>query len=56
MSLGEGAVYVNYPDGMGKSKLTTKAIQRLTGAACTVRNVNTVDKMLSLLGGLGDAP
>jgi uncharacterized protein (DUF1697 family) len=37
-------VYVYYPDGMGRSKLKLP----LGGAAATVRNINTVAKLLSL--------
>lgn len=37
-------VYVYYPDGMGRSKLKLP----LGGAAATVRNINTVAKLISL--------
>jgi uncharacterized protein (DUF1697 family) len=37
-------VYVYYPDGMGRSKLKLP----LNGAAATVRNINTVSKLVEL--------
>lgn len=40
-------VYVYYPDGMGRSKLKLP----LGGAAATVRNINTIAKLVSLAKG-----
>jgi uncharacterized protein (DUF1697 family) len=42
--LGKREVYVYYPDGMGRSKLKLP----LGGAAATVRNINTVSKLVAL--------
>lgn len=42
--LGPREVYVYYPIGMGQSKLKLK----LGGAAATVRNINTVSKLVEL--------
>jgi uncharacterized protein (DUF1697 family) len=45
---GRREVYVYYPDGMGRSKLKLP----LDGAAATVRNMNTVAKLVELAGAL----
>lgn len=42
--LGKREVYVYYPDGMGRSRLKVP----LNGAAATVRNINTVAKLVAL--------
>ena len=44
---GKREVYVYYPDGMGRSKLKLP----LNGAAATVRNINTVTKLVALTEG-----
>lgn len=41
---GKREVYIFYPDGMGRSKLKLP----LNGAAATVRNINTVTKLVAL--------
>jgi uncharacterized protein (DUF1697 family) len=41
---GKREVYVYYPDGMGQSKLKLP----LKGTAATVRNINTVSKLVAL--------
>ncbi|HEX4169597.1 MAG TPA: DUF1697 domain-containing protein [Bryobacteraceae bacterium] len=41
---GKREIYVYYPDGMGRSKLKLP----LNGAAATVRNINTVAKLVAL--------
>lgn len=46
--------YIHYPDGQGRSKLTTAVIEKTLGRPGTARNWNTVLKVFSLLGG-GDA-
>lgn len=43
---GRRAVYVYYPAGMGQSKLKLP----LNGAASTVRNLNTVSKLVEMTG------
>lgn len=40
--------YVRYPDGMGRSKLTTALIEKHLGARGTARNWNTVLKLQAL--------
>lgn len=44
VSPGERALYVFYPDGMGRSKLKLPA-------GCTVRNMNTVTKLAAMTAG-----
>jgi uncharacterized protein (DUF1697 family) len=44
---GRREIYVYYPDGMGRSKLKLP----LGGAASTVRNINTVMKLVKLTEG-----
>jgi uncharacterized protein (DUF1697 family) len=41
-------VYVDYVNGVGKSKLTSNLIERSLGVAGTARNWNTVTKLLAL--------
>ena len=43
---GKREIYVYYPDGMGRSKLKLP----LKGAEATVRNINTVAKLVALAG------
>jgi len=41
--------YLVYPDGIGRSKLTTAAIEKALGTSGTARNWNTVLKLHALL-------
>jgi uncharacterized protein (DUF1697 family) len=43
-------VYVVYPDGIGRSKLTAARIEKHLGTRVTGRNWNTVQKISDLLG------
>ncbi|MEP6686797.1 MAG: DUF1697 domain-containing protein [Gemmatimonadales bacterium] len=45
------AAYVVYPDGIGRSKLTIRVIEKKLGTAGTGRNWNTVLKLAALTGG-----
>ncbi|WP_413988507.1 DUF1697 domain-containing protein [Labrys okinawensis] len=45
VAAGERCLYAVYPDGIGTSKLTTKAIERHLGTLVTGRNWNTVLKL-----------
>ena len=47
--------YVTYPDGIGRSKLSTAVIERCLGTRCTGRNWNTVLRLAELtsLPGVG---
>jgi uncharacterized protein (DUF1697 family) len=44
---GKREIYVYYPDGMGRSKLKLP----VGGASTTVRNINTVAKLVEMTGG-----
>jgi uncharacterized protein (DUF1697 family) len=43
-------VYLHYPNGSGRSKLTGDYLERVLGVRATVRNRNTVSKLLALMG------
>lgn len=45
---GERALYLTYPNGVHKSKLTNTLIERRLGLKATARNWNTVNKLLDL--------
>jgi uncharacterized protein (DUF1697 family) len=42
-------LYVVYPDGMGRSKLTSSVVERILGARGTARNWNTVTKVVAFI-------
>ena len=44
-------VYVSYPNGQGRSKLTLDYFERALGVKGTMRNLNTVNKLAELTGG-----
>jgi uncharacterized protein (DUF1697 family) len=41
---GKREIYIYYPDGMGRSKLKLPLI----GVAATIRNINTITKLVNL--------
>ena len=41
-------LYVHYPDGSGRSKLTLDYIERRLGTVATARNWNTVQKLVAM--------
>ena len=43
------ALYLVYPDGIGRSKLTSALVEKKIGTAGTARNWNTVQKLLAQL-------
>jgi uncharacterized protein (DUF1697 family) len=43
-------IYVTYPDGIGRSRLTSAVIERKLGTRATGRNWNTVLKLAALAG------
>ncbi|OLT49528.1 DUF1697 domain-containing protein [Cellulosimicrobium sp. CUA-896] len=43
----QGVLYVTYPDGIGRSRLTTTALARAAGTPVTGRNWNTVTRLLA---------
>jgi len=47
---GERHLYITYPDGMGRSKLTGALIEKKLGTTGTARNWNTVLKLAALAG------
>ncbi len=49
-------LYLHYPNGVGRSKLTSDLIDRRLGLHGTGRNWNTVLKLLALAGEHGGAP
>jgi uncharacterized protein (DUF1697 family) len=42
-----GVLYVTYPDGIGRSRLTTAVLARAAGTPVTGRNWNTVTRLLT---------
>jgi uncharacterized protein (DUF1697 family) len=46
VQLGKREIYIYYPDGMGRSKLKLPLI----GIASTIRNINTITKLVDLTG------
>lgn len=44
------ALWIHYPDGVGRSKLTPAAIDKAMGSPTTSRNLNTVRKLGALAG------
>jgi uncharacterized protein (DUF1697 family) len=43
-------IYVTYPNGSGRSKLTIGVFERALGVTATARNVNTVRALIKLAG------
>jgi uncharacterized protein (DUF1697 family) len=43
-------VYIVYPDGQGRSRLTNAAIEKRLGTRGTARNWNTVLRLAELVG------
>lgn len=48
IAAGDRAVYIHYPDGIGRSKLTNVELEKRLGAVGTGRNWNTVTKLLAM--------
>lgn len=48
---GDGVVYAYYPEGIGRSRLTTALIEKHLGTPVTGRNWNTVLKLGALVDG-----
>lgn len=51
LALGDTALYLHAPDGIGRSKLAQQA-ETLLGVPATARNLATVQKITALLAGL----
>ena len=45
LATGAGVLYVHYVDGIGRSKLTAKVVDKAVGAPTTARNWNTITKL-----------
>jgi uncharacterized protein (DUF1697 family) len=52
LSLSGHELYVHYPEGQGRSKVTNAVLERALGVAVTVRNWNTVTKLSAMLEGM----
>jgi uncharacterized protein (DUF1697 family) len=50
---GDRHLYITYPDGIGRSKLTNTVIEKALGTRGTARNWNTILKMHGVLSGAG---
>jgi uncharacterized protein (DUF1697 family) len=46
---GDGVLYLCYPNGMARTKLTNAYLDRTLGVASTLRNWNTVGRLLDLV-------
>ncbi|MDF2697826.1 MAG: hypothetical protein K0S65_6209 [Labilithrix sp.] len=49
VALGEGCLYITYPNGIGESKLNQNPAWKRLGAVGTARNWNTVSKIAAAL-------
>ncbi len=49
-AIGDQCIYLFYPSGMGKSKLSNALIEKKMEVVSTMRNLNTCNKMLDLMG------
>lgn len=52
-AVGAGEIFVGYPNGAARSKLTNAVIERLAGGPVTARNWNTVLKLASMVTAAG---
>jgi uncharacterized protein (DUF1697 family) len=52
LQIGGRELYIHFPNGMGRSKLSVAAIERALGVPGTGRNWNTVTKLLEIAEGL----
>jgi uncharacterized protein (DUF1697 family) len=52
LATGARVLYVHYVDGIGRSKLTPKVIDKAVGAPTTARNWNTITKLRAACAGL----
>lgn len=51
LATGAGVLYVDYVDGIGRSKLTPQVIDKAVGAPTTARNWNTITKLRTACAG-----
>jgi uncharacterized protein (DUF1697 family) len=52
LSLSRHELFVHYPEGQGRSKVTNAVLERALGVPVTVRNWNTVTKLNAMLDGM----
>ena len=52
LRIGDRELYIHFPNGMGRSKLSVAAVERALGVPGTGRNWNTVTKLLEIAEGL----
>jgi uncharacterized protein (DUF1697 family) len=45
LATGAGVLFVHYVDGIGRSKLTSKVVDKAAGAPTTARNWNTITRL-----------
>ncbi|WP_454041105.1 DUF1697 domain-containing protein [Cellulosimicrobium sp. Marseille-Q8652] len=48
LAVAHGVLYARFPDGVGRSRLTTTVLSRAAGTPVTGRNWNTVTRLLEL--------
>lgn len=51
IAAGGGALWVHFPEGAGKSKLTPVLFDKACGSPATMRNLNTARKLAEMLAG-----
>jgi len=56
LAVEEGVLYATFPDGIGRSKVTTAVLARAAGTPVTGRNWNTVTRLLELAEDVADPP
>lgn len=56
LAVADGRLYIDYPEGIGVSKLTTRALAKAAGTAVTGRNWNTVMALADLTAATQPAP
>jgi uncharacterized protein (DUF1697 family) len=49
LSLSGRELFVHYPEGQGRSKVTNAVLERALGVPVTVRNWNTVTKLMAMM-------
>jgi uncharacterized protein (DUF1697 family) len=55
LAVAKGVLFVTYPDGIGRSRLTTAVLARAAGTPVTGRNWNTVTRLLATARETGTA-
>ncbi|MEQ8699923.1 MAG: DUF1697 domain-containing protein [Bauldia litoralis] len=50
IAAGDRVLYIHYPDGLGRSKLTNALVEKRLGVTGTARNWNTMTRLLAMVG------